>query len=406
MSLIRTVTIVGQGYVGLPVALAAASAGWKVYGLEINSDRMKALRSGISLVEDVSNATLQELIQNGKYVPTSDPMVISQSSIAVLCVPTPLDDTHQPDLSYLESAAQMVGENVRPGCLVINESTSHPGTLRNLILPIIQSAINFEIESLDFASSPERIDPGNVKWNLNSTPRIVAGLTDRAEARAKSFYETFCSHVVVASTPEVAEMAKMLENTFRLINIGFINELSSLMTDFNLDMREVVKVASTKPYGFMPFFPSAGIGGHCIPVDPYYLDRSLKDQGVASRILESALKANEERPRFIFDKAIQLRPNSKRILLLGVAYKAGIGDSRESAAEKIAHEAKKKNMEVYWHDPLVKEWQHGSPWLQQEVDVAIYLVDQPGQAELVQGLNCMIIDCTGKLQGFPSLTQL
>jgi UDP-N-acetyl-D-glucosamine dehydrogenase len=401
-----TISIIGQGYVGLPLAMAASQAGWRVFGIEIDPDRLELLRSGTSLVEDISDEQLQNAITSGNYQPSSSTDAVAESSVVVLCVPTPIDDFHEPDLSYLKSAITRFAPYLQEGTLVINESTSYVGTLRQLVRTAVSESNTLSIDSFDFASAPERIDPGNEEWHLMNTPRLVSGLTPTAHRRAVDFYKTFTAKVVEVSSPEVAEMAKLLENTFRLVNIGLVNELSVFTRGLGIDLREVVSAAASKPYGFMPFFPGPGIGGHCIPVDPYYLQKSLDSSGNSSRILESSLRINELRPSLVLETAMEISSNLRRLLLLGVAYKAGISDFRESAAEKITKDASARGIEVFWYDTLVKEWNFGKKWQGEEIDFAIYLVDQPNQLEVTEKIGCPLLDCTGALKGKPGAISL
>jgi UDP-N-acetyl-D-glucosamine dehydrogenase len=292
------------------------------------------------------------------------------------------------------------------GTLVINESTSYVGTLRQLVRTVVEESSQLGAEAFEFASAPERIDPGNTSWRLENTPRLVSGLSSTAHQRAVDFYGSFTENVVPVSSPEVAELAKLLENTFRLVNIGLVNELSVYARDIGIDMREVVSAAATKPYGYMAFYPGPGIGGHCIPVDPYYLHHSLHSAGHNSGILETSLVINELRPKFVLESALKNLKSIQKLLLIGVAYKAGLSDHRESAAEKIAKEAFIGGIEIFWHDTLVQNWQVGKKWQGEAVDFAIYLVDQPGQTDILKDVNCPIMDCTGALVSRKGVIQL
>jgi UDP-N-acetyl-D-glucosamine dehydrogenase len=406
MNLNRTVAVVGQGYVGLPLALAASQAGWQVIGLEIDETRLSLLQSGVSPVEDVSNEKLQEALASKVYVPTSEIELISSCSIVILCVPTPIDAFHAPDLSLLESAIALVAKHLRPGTLLINESTSHVGTLRNFVRLVLAKSLDTDVDGIELASAPERIDPGNSVWKIENTPRLVSGLTTKAHQVAVDFYRSFTSTVIEVSSPEVAEMAKLLENTFRLVNISLVNELSILAEAFQIDMRDVVTAAASKPYGYMPFYPGPGIGGHCIPVDPYYLLYSLRENNLDSTILESSLEVNAARPGYVLKRALELAEGTMKILLCGVAYKSGVSDYRESAAEKLAAQAQMRGIKIYWLDTLVDFWPFAPEWQGEEVDVVIFMVDQPEMQDKAFAPNKPILDCTGKLMTHPLVFHL
>jgi UDP-N-acetyl-D-glucosamine dehydrogenase len=400
------VAVIGQGYVGLPLALAASEAGWQVVGLEVDENRLSLLRSGVSPVEDVTNERLRTALESQAYGPTSDVSIISSCSIVILCVPTPIDALHTPDLSLLESAIRRVAKHLSPGTLLINESTSHVGTLRNFVPSVLSDVIEINLSEIELASAPERIDPGNKVWKIGNTPRLVAGLTPRAHQIAIDFYKSFTSTVIEVSSPEVAEMAKLLENTFRLVNISLVNELSEFAEATGVDMWEVVTAAASKPYGYMPFYPGPGIGGHCIPVDPYYLRHSLQENEMQSSILESSLAVNEARPSYVLERALAITEDVTRILLCGVAYKAGVSDSRESAAEKIATRAHDRGLRIYWTDTLVRSWPFAPAWQGEEVDVVIFMVDQPEIQYKAFGPQKPILDCTGRLAAHPLVHRL
>ncbi len=399
------ISIVGQGYVGLPLAISAANSGWKVHGVEISTEKFDLLNHGISPVEDVSSAEINKLTIQGMYHVHNDFAPVGQSDIVAICVPTPIDEHQAPDLSTLASACSSIANQVKPGTLIINESTSFPGTLRKFIVPIFESS-NVR-NGLLFATAPERIDPGNKNWKQENTPRLVGGLDANSLQRALSFYQSFCSAVIPVNSPEVAEMAKLLENSFRLINISFINELSLFANKLGVDLREVVEAASTKPYGYMPFYPSAGIGGHCIPVDPYYLLMTMNEENVKSPVLEAAAQSNVNRSNQILELARELsRGVIESLLIVGVAYKSGISDTRESASERIAEKALSAGIKVYWHDRLVDEWKYAKKWEREKVDVAIVAIIQPGDEDVLELLDTPILDCTGALKGRPGVTIL
>jgi len=352
------VAVVGQGYVGLPLAVAAAKSGAVVVGVEVNAGRVDFLNKGVSPVEDIADSAITELISVGKYSATSDFGSISEAEIVAICVPTPLGSDSKPDLSALISATTSVGKNLKPGTLVIIESTVEPGTTRNVVLPILVHESGLSEDQFDLAFSPERIDPSNKKWTITNTPKIVAGLTPRALKRTVEFYSAFVSEVTECSSLEIAETAKLLENSFRLINISFINEIAQMCDVMGLNVNEVIDAASTKPYGFMPFYPSAGIGGHCIPIDPIYLAHAAKEAGAPSSMIDLAQKINDDRPEYFVSKASALLVglSGKKVLVVGIAYKPNVADMRESAALPLIAGLRKAGAEVSWHDHLVGSW--------------------------------------------------
>jgi UDP-N-acetyl-D-glucosamine dehydrogenase len=313
-------------------------------------------------------------IDSGKYRASTNFSEIQSAQVVIIAVPTPLDSDGKPDISILESAVDSITPYLAEGALVINESTSYIGTLRKVIAEPI-NAKNPKVE--DFAVSPERVDPGNLLFGVKNTPRLVGGINERATSRAYEFYKNFCDHVVKVSSPEVAEAAKLLENTFRFVNIGFINEFTKIMNSMNIPTYEVISAASTKPYGFMPFFPNVGIGGHCIPVDPLYLQKNATDFGLASSFIEISEDLNEVMPLYSVNRLEKIYGslNGTHVLLIGVSYKPNISDTRESPAESVIHYLQEKGAKVSWHDPLVFSFsgQISSP-INGDYDLALVLV--------------------------------
>ena len=299
----QVISVIGQGYVGLPLALAAASSGIKVTGVDLNQNIVKQLNSGSTQLEDINLVELREALKKGTYSVTNDFSAISDSSIILICVPTPLQANRKPDLSYLISAVKSVGKYLSKGSLVIIESTVAPGTTRNIVVPILEKESNLKISDFHVAFSPERIDPQNNTWNVKNTPKLVSGLTDEAHVRAVDFYSIFIDKIVECNSIEVAEMAKLLENSFRLVNISFINEMSIICKKLGIDIVEVINAAATKPYGFMPFYPSIGVGGHCIPVDPIYLSDKAQEIGAPAKFINLAGEINQEMPGYFVNRA-------------------------------------------------------------------------------------------------------
>jgi UDP-N-acetyl-D-glucosamine dehydrogenase len=352
------VTVVGQGYVGLPLAITASQSGYTVYGLDNNDEKVALLKSGKSIIEDLSDEILKKSVDSKKYLPTVDQSIISESDVILICVPTPLSNNHQPDLDALGNATATVGKNLKAGALVIVESTIEPGTCRNILLSILLKESGLKLGQFELAYSPERIDPTNKKWGISNTPKLVAGLTENAAKRAGEFYGKFIDSITICSSLEIAETAKLLENSFRLVNISFINELAIFCQKIGIDIIEVISAAATKPYGFMPFYPSIGAGGHCIPVDPIYLANAAKVVGAPSRFIELADQINQEMPGYFVGRAEEKLGSlkAKKVLVVGVSYKPNVADVRESPVEGLIAGLKQKSAHVSWHDDLVKEW--------------------------------------------------
>lgn len=368
------ITVVGQGYVGLPLAIAAGNAGYTVYGLDNNVEKINSLVSGISVIEDLTDDVIKESIDSNRYQPTTDIGVVADSEVVLICVPTPLSPDHKPDLEVLISAITNVGKNLTAESLVIIESTIEPGTCRNILLPILLKESGLKLGEFEIAYSPERIDPTNKKWGIGNTPKLVAGLTDNAAKRAEKFYGKFIDSITICSSLEIAETAKLLENSFRLVNISFINEVAIFCQKIGIDITEVISAAATKPYGFMPFYPGVGVGGHCIPVDPIYLANAAKAVGVPSRFIELADQINQEMPGYFVGRAEEKIGGlqAKKVLVVGVSYKPNVADVRESPVESLITGLKQKGAQVSWHDDLVKDWNgEKSVELSSEFDLAI-----------------------------------
>lgn len=350
------VTVIGQGYVGLTLAIEAALAGHEVVGLEIDEKIVINLLKGVTSVPGVNSKTILDLINKKKYLPTTSTEKIHDSDVLVIAVPTPLNSSRGPELKYLIEAATLIAQICKRKALIVNESTSYPGTLRNVIKPTIEAISNVDFM---YASAPERIDPGNQEWNIKNTPRIVGGLTPAAGKVAVSFYESVCSQVKLVSSPEVAEAAKLFENTFRQINIALVNEFAIISSALGFSANEVINAAATKPFGFMPFFPSIGVGGHCIPVDPTYLSYAANKVGITASFINLANSTNLSMVKHVVDKLTTIinKPiSSLRIQIAGIAYKSGVSDLRESPALDLISELRSRGAEVIWCDPLVREW--------------------------------------------------
>jgi UDP-N-acetyl-D-glucosamine dehydrogenase len=407
----KVLAIIGQGYVGLPLAMAAVDAGWTVIGLDILSAKVEQINLGKSPVEDVSDDQLLAALKSGAYRATTDFSEASRAKVITVCVPTPLDHEREPDLTHLCSAVTDIAPFVSNDVLIVSESTSYPGTLREIIIPIINDLKPRSTENLYFASAPERVNPGDNLWNQKNTPRLVGAINPESQVRALAFYESICSRVIPVSTPEIAEAAKLLENTFRLVNIALVNEFTQLCGAYGINVHEVIDAAATKPYGFLPFRPGVGVGGHCIPVDPLYLTWWARQQGAKANIVETADLINASMPKYVAERALELVNRdviTPRILILGVAYKPGVGDVRETPVIELIEHLEKQGAETAWHDPLVSTWNGlKSTNLDWECDVAILATNQPGMdiEKLVQK-GIRILDCTNSIIGMSGVKSL
>ena len=407
----QILAIIGQGYVGLPLAMAAVDGGWSVIGVDNLEAKVAQINGGSSPVEDISDAQLQAAISKGVYKATTDFSSVSQALVVIICVPTPLDENREPDLGLLRSAATGIAPYVSNETLVVSESTSYPGTLRGIIIPLVNSLKPKDSLKVYFSSAPERVNPGDLAWNQKNTPRLVGSIDEESQQRALGFYESICDAVVSVSTPEVAEAAKLLENTFRLVNIALINEFTQLCSTGGIDVYEVIDAASSKPYGFMPFRPGVGVGGHCIPVDPLYLTWWARQNGDKAAFVESADSINHGMPKYVAERALSLVDpliKTPKILIVGVAYKPGVGDVRETPVSELRDFLKAQGAEVAWHDPLVPVWEGSNQvdldWI---CDVAILATNQPGMNlnQLIDG-GVIILDCTNSLNGLTGVTSL
>ena len=407
----NTVAIIGQGYVGLPLAMAAIAGGWKVIGIENSPRKYEGISAGESPVEDVSSSDIQTGLASGSYRISNSVADIKEASIVVICVPTPLDGERQPDLSILERAVTDIAPHLLSGTLVINESTSFPGTLRDFIAPLINAGkVSPEIE-VYLAVAPERVNPGDVKYHQKNTPRLVSGIDEHSTRLAVDFYSTICDEVVEVSAPEIAETAKLLENTFRLVNIALVNQLTQLCAMANINVHEVIEAAATKPYGFMKFTPSVGVGGHCIPVDPMYLSWWAERNGDKASIIDRSDEINVGMPLYVSKRVSELLTGAavgKRVLILGVAYKPGVRDVRETPVTALRDDLIARGYEVAWHDPLVADWEGSAPVeLSWECDVAVIATAQPGmRVEEIAARGIPILDCTGIFKDLANVVRL
>ena len=395
------VSIIGQGYVGLTIA-AFASKHHQVVGFDLNSTIVSQLNKGVSHIEGVASVDLKQAIFGGSYKATTDGFEISGSDIVVIAVPTPLSNDRKPDLTYIDSACKVIAENLTGPALIINESTSFPGTIRNYIKPAIEKYSKKKFDHM-YAISPERVDPGRGDYNQKNTPRLYAGLTSEATARTREFYSTFCDNLVEVSSPEVAEAAKLFENTFRQVNIALVNELAQISHALGIDVRETLDAAGTKPYGFMKFQPSAGVGGHCIPVDPSYLADVAEKAGVTATFIQRANEVNLEMPKYIAGRVAKDNGGSlkgKKVLVVGIAYKPNVADTRETPAELLIDALEDLGAVVSWNDPVVGSW-HGKESVGlygAEITVVVTKHDVVSAADILKSAP-YVFDTTGKVKG-------
>ena len=380
----KTVTIVGQGYVGLPLAQAAVRAGWAVNGLDVTESLVDALNSGKSHVDDLSDADIQEMLDLG-YRATTDQSAVSTSDVVVICVPTPLGDGGSPDLGAVKGASRSVGDNLTSGTTVILESTTYPGTTDDIVKPILEMASGLTAGTdFQLAYSPERVDPGSKHYGIKNTPKLMGGINDASTQAAVAFYGTFIDEPVPMDGMREAETAKLLENTFRHVNIALVNEMTKFCKELNIDIWEVIRGASTKPFGFMKFTPGPGVGGHCIPIDPNYLSYEVRNQlGYPFRFVELAQEINNSMPRYVVDRVGKMlnehrKPlNGSEVLLLGVTYKADIADQRESPAMPVAEALRERGAVIRFHDPMVETWnlESGNVTREADLDAAVASAD-------------------------------
>ena len=398
------ISIIGQGYVGLNLAMAIPNH-HQVVGYDVNPELVTQLLGGNSHIEGISSEDLTLKVTNASYIPTSDSSLIIDSEIIVIAVPTPLDANRQPDLSYVRSACLTIASVMKSKVLVINESTSYPGTLRDLIKPLIEEKSSSS-SLYEYAVSPERVDPGNKSWNLFNTPRLYSGLTSEASNKAREFYSSFCKELHEVSSPEVAEAAKLFENTFRQVNIALVNEFAQIAHALGISVYETLDAANTKPYGFMKFLPSAGVGGHCIPVDPSYLSATALELGVPAKFIDLANETNLLMANYVISRVLQDNPptlKGKRIQVVGVAYKPNVADTRETPAGRLIDGLRSLGADVIWHDPLVSYWRGESSSALGSVDIVILVTNHRVISEMaIMEAAPYIFDTTGTLSGVPS----
>lgn len=382
--------VVGLGYVGLPLAVEKAKAGFRTIGFDVQKEKVDLVNAGHNYIGDVVDSDLAALVEAGKLSATTDFSFIKDVDFVAICVPTPLDEHQQPDISYVESSARSIAEHLHKGMMVVLESTTYPGTTEELIKPILESSGLKCGEDFYLGFSPERVDPGNLIYKTKNTPKVVGGLGKDASEVISAMYEAVLqSPVFRASSPAVAEMTKILENTYRNINIGLINELAILCHRMDINLWEVIEAAKTKPFGFTPFYPGPGLGGHCIPLDPYYLSWKAREYGFHTSMIESSMMINDRMPEYVVERVGDLLNrrfakalNGARILVLGVAYKQDIDDYRESPAIRVIEGLRKEGAEVVFYDPFVAKYRGKGEWFEGEKALS---------AELLEGADAVVI---------------
>jgi UDP-N-acetyl-D-glucosamine dehydrogenase len=396
-----TVAILGLGYVGLPLAVVFCEAGFKVVGVDPDTRKVDSLKKGVSYIQDVPTEKIEKLVKAGKLDATTDFSALEQADAVSICVPTPLRKTGDPDMSYIMSATDELAKYVHPGMVIVLESTTYPGTTREILLPALTANTELKIgEDFFLAFSPERVDPGREDWTTINTPKVMGGITETCSEVAAAWYSQALETVHPVSSAEAAEMAKLLENTFRMINIGLVNEMAIMCDRLGVDVWEVIDAAATKPFGFMKFTPGPGLGGHCIPIDPLYLSWKMKSLNYNAHFIELASEINTNMPRYVVGRVLEAMNDRGKVLkgskclVLGVAYKPDIDDMRESPSLDVIGLLQQKGALVEYHDPYV-------PHLLTHEGVEMYSVDDLMTA--VRDADCVIIVTNHKVYDYAAI---
>jgi len=384
-----TLGVIGLGYVGLPLAVEKSKAGFKTVGFDVQESKVEMVNSGKNYIGDVVNEDLEEIVKSGLLSATTDFSQVALADCVCICVPTPLDEHQQPDISYVRASAESIVPYMHKDMLIVLESTTYPGTTEELLKPILESSGLICGEDFYLAFSPERVDPGNLIYKTKNTPKVVGGVTPECTDVAAALYESILEAPIQrVSSPAIAEFEKILENTYRNVNIGLVNELAMLSNKMGINFWEVVDAAKSKPYGFHAFYPGPGLGGHCIPLDPYYLSWKAREYGFHTSMIESSMMVNDRMPEYCVERASKILNRSKkaingsRVLVLGVAYKQDIDDYRESPALRVIEELEKEGAEVVYYDPYVVEYREHGKVKQGEEELT---------AELVEGADLVVI---------------
>jgi UDP-N-acetyl-D-glucosamine dehydrogenase len=410
------VAIIGMGYVGLPLAVEFARVGFKVTGLDIDAEKIGALQAGDSYIPDIPSTTVRSLVKDGRFHPTTDPEALKNMDTVTICVPTPLRKTKDPDLSYIMNSVEVIRRSLHPGQLIILESTTYPGTTEEMVLPTLEETGLKVGRDFFLAFSPERVDPGNKQYTTRNTPKVVGGITAECTQLARTLYEQAIDKVISVSSTKVAETVKLLENTFRSVNIGLVNEIALMSDRLGINVWEVIDAAATKPFGFLPFYPGPGIGGHCIPIDPFYLSWKARQTGFEARFIDLAGQINSRMPEYVVEKIVEsLNTHGKclkgaRLLIVGVAYKKDINDVRESPALDIISLLARRGAQISYHDPFVPSLsvegiEQSSKELDEktleEQDCVVIVTNHSGlDYEMIAKESRLIMDTRNALKGF------
>lgn len=396
------IAIIGLGYVGLPLAAAFVESGFQVVGIDLDKKKIKAIEKGISYVLDVPSKQIAKLVREGNLSATTDFSIIKEVDAVSICVPTPLRKTGDPDLSYILDATNRLVKFMHPGMVIVLESTTYPGTTREILLPKLGEELGLQVgQDFFLAFSPERVDPGRKDWTTLNTPKVIGGITPACTEVASTWYDLALETVIPVSSSETAEMAKLLENTFRMINIGLVNEMAIMCDRLGIDVWEVIDAAATKPFGFMKFTPGPGLGGHCIPIDPKYLSWKLRTLNYTARFIELASEINTNMPRYVVGKvqdALNMRGKAikdSQILILGAAYKPDVDDIRESPALDVIGLLQQKGANVIYHDPLIKRLNHEN-WELESV---------PNLMESIDHMDCVVIITNHSTYDYPTILE-
>jgi len=393
------VGVVGLGYVGLPLAVEFAKVGFEVTGIDLHQGKVDSINQGKSYIQDVSEDEVRELVHSKKLTATTDFAVIAELDTVNICVPTPLRKTKDPDMTYVVAASEQIAKYAHPGMLVILESTTYPGTTDELVRPMLEKSGSRAGTEIFICFSPERVDPGNPNFQTKNIPKVVGGTTEACTDIGMLFYQQALETVVPVSSTQVAEMVKLLENTFRMINIGLVNELALMCSRMNINVWEVIDAAATKPFGFMPFYPGPGLGGHCIPIDPFYLSWKSKQAGIEARFIELAGHINGQMPHFVVEKVQnalndEAKPvRGSHIHVMGVAYKRDIDDVRESPAIDVIHLLQRRGARVSYSDPYVADLSH------EGIDLS------PSPESTVAEADCVVIVTNHKIFDYPAIVR-
>ncbi len=381
------VAVIGLGYVGLPLAVEYAKADFEVFGIDISKDKIATLKKGKTYIEDITDQDVAEVLGVGRFHPTCDYKELQKADAVIICVPTPLRKTMDPDVSFIVDASERIAENLKGPMLVVLESTTYPGTCDEVVQPILERGDRKIDRDFFLAFSPERIDPGNKRFYTKTIPKVIGGVTKKSTEAALSLYGNVIENVIPVSSARVAEMVKLLENTFRSVNIGLVNEIALMCDRMGLDVWEIIGAAATKPFGFMPFYPGPGLGGHCLPIDPIYLSWKAKIHGFEARFIDLAARVNSVMPKYVMNKTAKILNdhrkcmNGANILILGIAYKRDVSDVRESPAIDIIGLMKRMGAKISYHDPFV-------PRLNEEGDI---LHSVPLTKETLKRSDCVVI---------------